>query len=73
MIKGIAAAGGVAIGKAFVLPTWEWDVPDQCLDPTDLAQEFERLYEGIRTSKTEIELMKNEFEEIAGPEESSIF
>lgn len=73
MIKGIAAAGGVAIGKAFVLPTWEWDVPDQKLDPTDLAQEFERLYEGIRTSKTEIELMKNEFEEIAGPEESSIF
>ncbi|WP_017814658.1 phosphoenolpyruvate--protein phosphotransferase [Paenibacillus shenyangensis] len=73
MIQGIAAAAGVAIGKAFVLPTWEWDVPDQKLDTVDLTQEFERLYEGIRTSKHEIESMKNEFEEIAGPEESSIF
>ncbi len=73
MIQGVAAAAGVAIGKAFVLPTWEWDVPDQKLDTVDLAQEFERLYEGIRTSKHEIESMKTEFSEIAGPEESSIF
>ncbi|WP_322905245.1 phosphoenolpyruvate--protein phosphotransferase [Paenibacillus campi] len=73
MIQGIAAAAGVAIGKAFVLPTWEWDVPDQKLDAVDLTREFERLYEGIRTSKHEIESMKTEFSEIAGPEESSIF
>ncbi|WP_322924685.1 phosphoenolpyruvate--protein phosphotransferase [Paenibacillus campi] len=73
MIQGVAAAAGVAIGKAFVLPTWEWDVPDQKLDAVDLTREFERLYEGIRTSKHEIESMKTEFSEIAGPEESSIF
>ncbi|MFD1885290.1 phosphoenolpyruvate--protein phosphotransferase [Paenibacillus wenxiniae] len=73
MIQGVAAAAGVAIGKAFVLPTWEWDVPDQKLDTVDLTREFERLYEGIRTSKHEIESMKTEFSEIAGPEESSIF
>ena len=35
--------------------------------------EFERLYEGIRTSKDEIEYIKNEFKEVVGPEESSIF
>ncbi|WP_411347452.1 phosphoenolpyruvate--protein phosphotransferase [Paenibacillus sp. WLX2291] len=73
MIHGVAAAAGVAMGKAFVLPTWEWDVPEQKLDATDLTREFERLYEGIRTSKHEIQSMKTEFAEIAGPEESSIF
>ncbi|GAA0135803.1 phosphoenolpyruvate--protein phosphotransferase [Paenibacillus sp. YSY-4.3] len=73
MIQGVAAAAGVAIGKAFVLPAWEWDVPDSQMDKVDLAAEFERLYEGIRTSKTEIEVMKNEVKEAVGVEESSIF
>lgn len=73
MIQGIGAAGGVAIGKAFVLPAWEWDVPDRRMEKVDLAKEFDRLYEGIRTSKTEIEFMKNEIKETVGVEESSIF
>ncbi|MDU4698686.1 MAG: phosphoenolpyruvate--protein phosphotransferase [Paenibacillus sp.] len=73
MIQGIGAAAGVAIGKAFVLPAWEWDVPDRRMEKVDLAKEFERLYEGIRTSKTEIEVMKNEIKETVGAEESGIF
>ncbi|MEF2964588.1 phosphoenolpyruvate--protein phosphotransferase [Paenibacillus sp. M1] len=73
MIQGIGAATGVAIGKAFVLPAWEWDVPDRRMEKVDLAKEFERLYEGIRTSKSEIEFMKNEIKETVGVEESSIF
>lgn len=73
MIQGIGAAAGVAIGKAFVLPAWEWDVPDRRMDKVDLAKEFERLYEGIRTSKSEIEVMKREIKETVGAEESGIF
>ncbi|QWU13448.1 phosphotransferase system, enzyme I, PtsI [Paenibacillus sophorae] len=73
MIKGIGAAAGVAIGKAFVLPNWEWSMPETQVNPVDLAKEFERLYEGIRTSKDEIEFIKKEFREVVGPEESSIF
>lgn len=73
MIQGIGAAAGVAIGRAFVLPAWEWDVPDQRMEKVDLAKEFERLYEGIRTSKTEIEFMKKEIKETVGVEESNIF
>ncbi|WP_379153287.1 phosphoenolpyruvate--protein phosphotransferase [Paenibacillus sp. sgz5001063] len=73
MIQGIGAAAGVAIGKAFVLPNWEWSLPDTQVSPVDLAKEFERLYEGIRTSKDEIEFIKKEFREVVGPEESSIF
>ncbi|WP_340023052.1 phosphoenolpyruvate--protein phosphotransferase [Paenibacillus sp. FSL K6-1096] len=73
MIQGIGAAAGVAIGKAFVLPNWEWSLPDTQVNPVDLAKEFERLYEGIRTSKDEIEFIKKEFRDVVGPEESSIF
>ncbi|MCY9760470.1 phosphoenolpyruvate--protein phosphotransferase [Paenibacillus alvei] len=28
-VQGIGASAGIAIGKAFVLPTWEWDVHAQ--------------------------------------------
>ncbi|AIQ63731.1 phosphoenolpyruvate-protein phosphotransferase [Paenibacillus stellifer] len=73
MIQGIGASAGVAIGKAFVLPNWEWSMPETQVNPVDLAKEFERLYEGIKTSKDEIEYIKREFREVVGPEESSIF
>lgn len=72
-VQGIGASSGIAIGKAFVLPTWEWDVPEEKMDPADLAREFERLYEGIRSSKDEIEFIKSEIREMVGNEESSIF
>ena len=73
MIQGTAASSGIAIGKAFVLPNWEWDLPEQKIDVGDLAREFDRLYEGIRTSKVEIEQMKDELREVVGAEESYIF
>jgi phosphotransferase system enzyme I (PtsI) len=73
VIKGIGASPGIAIGKAFVVPAWEWDFPDKAIDVTDLAYEFERLYEGIRSSKKELESIKLEFKETVGHEESAIF
>lgn len=73
MIQGIGASAGIAIGKAFVLPNWEWDVPEQKIDVTDLAKEFDRLYEGIKTSKDEIEQMKGELREVVGTAETHIF
>lgn len=73
MIQALGASDGIAIGKAFVLPHWEWELPDRKLDVTDLAKEFDRLYEGIRRSKTEINRMKTELDEAVGSQESSIF
>ncbi|REK76343.1 phosphoenolpyruvate--protein phosphotransferase [Paenibacillus paeoniae] len=73
MIQGIGASTGIAIGKAFVLPNWEWEVPDQKIDVADFAREFERVYEGIRTSKHEIEQIKDELREVVGSEETNIF
>ncbi|GFN32031.1 phosphoenolpyruvate--protein phosphotransferase [Paenibacillus xylaniclasticus] len=73
MMNGIGASPGIAIGKSFVLPNWEWELTDQKIDVADLAREFDRLYEGIRTSKHEIEQMKDELREVVGTEESTIF
>lgn len=73
MIKGNGASSGIAIGKAFVMPDWEWELPDDVIDVNDLAFEFEKLYEGIRLSKTEIQAIKHDIAEVLGAEESNIF
>jgi phosphotransferase system enzyme I (PtsI) len=72
-IKGIGASTGVAIGKAFVLPTWEWEMTDQPIDVNDMAAEFDRLYDGIRSSKLELHHIKEELTQVIGREESNIF
>ncbi|SDC79488.1 phosphotransferase system, enzyme I, PtsI [Paenibacillus sp. UNCCL117] len=73
MVRGIGASSGIAMGRAFVIPTWEWDFPDKLIDVTDLAYEFERLYDGIRSSKDEIEQIKQEFVSVLGEEQTQIF
>lgn len=73
MIQGIGAAGGVAIGRAFVLPAWELDIQDRRMETIDLNKEFDRLHEGIITSKHEIEEIRNEIQQMVGKEESTIF
>lgn len=73
MIQGIGASSGIALGKAFVLPNWELEVPEQRIDVADFAREFERVYEGIRTSKDEIKQIKDELRETVGEEETQIF
>lgn len=73
MIQGIGASMGIAIGKSFVLPNWEWEVPDNKVDVADFAREFERVYEGIRSSKFEIQQIKDELREVVGSDESQIF
>lgn len=72
-VKGIGASPGVAIGNAFVLPSWEWDIPDKDIDVTQLASEFERLYQGINQSKHEIEGIRREMTTVVGEETSAIF
>jgi phosphotransferase system enzyme I (PtsI) len=72
-IKGIGASSGIAIGKAFVLPLWEWEISDQPIDVNDMAAEFERLYAGIRSSKQELRHIKEELTQVIGHEESNIF
>lgn len=73
MIKGLAASKGIAVGKAFVLPNWEIDVPDAKIDVADFTKEFERVYEGIKTSKAEIRQIQHELMGSVGISETQIF
>ena len=73
MVNGLGASPGIAIGKAFVLPAWEWDIPEKSIDVTELTNEFERLYQGIRQSKSDIEGMKREMTGKLGVHDSMIF
>lgn len=73
MIKGLGASAGIAMGKAYVIPSWEWEFPEEMADVNDLAFEFERLYEGIRSSKNELELIKQDIKEALGKDEAFIF
>jgi len=73
MIRGIGASAGIAMGKAFVVPAWEWDFPEKMVEVSDLAYEYERLYDGIRSSKDELELIKQEIKEVVGQDQAYIF
>lgn len=73
MNRGIGASSGIAIAKAFVLPALEWDMADKVVDVADLAIEFEKLYDGIRVSKVELQHIKQDIFDLIGEEESNIF
>lgn len=73
MIKGKGVSSGIAIGTAFVMPSWDWDIPETMISETDLAAEFERLSEGIRSSKEELQELKQDICTLIGEQESSIF
>ncbi len=73
MLKGIGASSGIAIGRAFVLPSWEWDFPEKMVDVSELAIEFERLSDGILTSKNELSTIKSHLMKTIGGDPSRIF
>lgn len=73
MIQGLAASKGIAIGRAFVLPNWELEVPEEKIDVADFAKEFDRVYEGIKTSKEEIKQIQFELKDTVGISETQIF
>jgi phosphotransferase system enzyme I (PtsI) len=73
MAKGTGASSGIAIARAFVLPVLEWELTDKMVDVADLAFEFEKLYDGIRSSKVELKHIKQDISDLIGVEESNIF
>lgn len=73
MIKGSAAASGIAIGKAYVLPSSELNLPDKVVAVSDISFELDKLTDGIRRSKSEIETIKHDISHLIGEEESHIF
>mgnify|MGYP001300071309 CR=1 FL=1 len=69
----IGAAPGIAVGPAFNLPQWEYELPDRIVDAAQLGHELQRLYEGVSISKSEIEELKRDISDYFSEEELRIF
>lgn len=73
MIRGIGASGGIAIGRAHLLPAWDWSLPEHLVEVSDLTFEFEKLQSSIHISKSEIVTIQQDIAELIGENESRIF
>ncbi|WP_438433489.1 phosphoenolpyruvate--protein phosphotransferase [Gorillibacterium sp. sgz500922] len=69
----IGVSPGIAIGRAYVLPSSEWDIPERDLEEADLTEEIDKLLSGVRQSKTELESIRSDIRELIGEEEAGIF
>lgn len=69
----IGAAPGIAIGSAFNMPQWEYELPDRIIDAAQLGQELQRLYDGVSISKSELEELKQDISPYLGEDELRIF
>lgn len=71
--KEIGVSPGIAIGRAYVQPSSEWDIPERELEEADLSEEIDKLISGIRNSKIELESIRSDIRELIGEEEAGIF
>ncbi|MCL6458657.1 MAG: phosphoenolpyruvate--protein phosphotransferase [Gorillibacterium sp.] len=73
MDKGIGASPGIAIGRAYVLPSRNREIPEQLMESADFTFEWDKLSVSIRVSKTELEGIRQDIRELIGEDESHIF
>lgn len=71
--KGIGVSPGVAIARAVVVDTEEFDVPIRHIPTNDLPAELARLKKAVATSKKEIQDLRKRTAERTGKEIAAIF
>ncbi len=72
-LHGIAAAGGVAIGRCIVYDPEPLQIPSHSISSDEVSHERSRLDEAIAASKREIEQIRDQVAIHAGSEEAAIF
>ena len=70
-LKGIAASGGVAIGKAFLLIEPELTVIQQKISNSN--DEVTRFHSAVENAKQELEIIRDRAAEDLGEENAAIF
>jgi phosphoenolpyruvate-protein phosphotransferase (PTS system enzyme I) len=70
---GIAAAPGIALGRAIVKATEEFHVNRKQLDKAQAAEEIERFKDSVQLSYNELEQIKEKARKDIGEEEAKIF
>ncbi len=72
LFKGIAAAGGVAIGRALVWADSQFAQP-QALSPEDIQGELERFEAAILQTRQQLEALHQKLEKEVGRKEAEVF
>ncbi|NTV29231.1 MAG: phosphoenolpyruvate--protein phosphotransferase [Candidatus Omnitrophica bacterium] len=73
VIKGIAAASGIAAGPAFLLDQQDFVVPERAILDDEIPIEIARFEESIAHTKSEIQDIKDKIAKEVGGQESQIF
>jgi phosphoenolpyruvate-protein phosphotransferase (PTS system enzyme I) len=71
--NGIAAAPGIALGRAIVKTTEEYTVNRKQLDKEQVAGEIDRFQNSVQTAYSELEAIKEKARKDIGEEEAKIF
>ena len=72
-LKGIAAAGGVAIGKAYFIGKEEFSIPKRKISHEDISREIYRLEEALIETRREISKLQKKISSELGFDNARIF
>ena len=72
-MKGIAAAPGIAIGKAYLLDSEEFVVPRRRIKPEEVEDEIAKFSRCLAETRRELLAIKNKISEAMGSEHAEIF
>jgi phosphotransferase system enzyme I (PtsI) len=73
VLQGIAAAPGIARGRAYLYSKHVPKVPDRTISPDDVPEEIERLHHAVARSQKELNKILNYAEQKLGHGKSKIF
>lgn len=73
MIKGIAAANGIVIGKAYLVETAQRELPNHSITPEQAGQELARIKRAQAAAEEQLINIKARLAAKAGSEEAAIF
>lgn len=73
VLKGIAAASGIAMGPAFLLDQQDFIVPERAILDEEVSIEIARFEEAIVHTKSEIQSIKDKIAREVGGQASQIF
>ena len=72
VIKGVAASPGVAIGPAVLLPTADFAVSNQYVQPTEVKQEIVKFQQALAKALQDLDASEQKLRDTLGPEYANL-
>ncbi|HEX7056745.1 MAG TPA: phosphoenolpyruvate--protein phosphotransferase [Bacilli bacterium] len=73
LVKGIAAAPGIAIGKAYVWESGGWPLAANVVETAEPENELRKLNEAVMLAENDLDRLREMTEKELGPEQAGIF